>query len=352
MSHGITNDDSMMYVGSNGKPWHGLGVRVADGLTTEEAITQSGLGWPVIEVPLFAHVTSSTVNIDAADGEPLIENMVQHLPVKHKAIMRGDTRRILGVVGEDYSPVQNADAFKFFDQFVRDGLAMLETAGSLHKGRTIWILARIGERRIITGDDAVQHYLLLSTGHDGRRSVQVQPTTVRVVCANTLARSDAGARGVKSMIKLSHTSGVHQRLDDLQAALAPVLCDYDLACATMQAMAQQQASSAMLDAYLNSLFPDPAPKIVNGKLQEVSATRAKNVRNEIKALYEGELIGFDALGINSKGSVWTMYNAVTEYVDHQRGRSQDSRLESAWFGPGRDLKVRAYDLAAALSRSA
>jgi hypothetical protein len=42
-----------------------------------------------------------------------------------------------------------------------------------------------------------------------------------------------------------------------------------------------------------------------------------------------------------------MLNAVTELVDHERGRSDNTRLESAWFGTGAAIKNRALDLLAA-----
>jgi hypothetical protein len=42
-----------------------------------------------------------------------------------------------------------------------------------------------------------------------------------------------------------------------------------------------------------------------------------------------------------------MLNAVTEMVDHERGRQGSTRLESAWFGTGAALKNRAMELLAA-----
>ena len=40
-------------------------------------------------------------------------------------------------------------------------------------------------------------------------------------------------------------------------------------------------------------------------------------------------------------------NAVTELVDHERGRSDNTRIESAWFGTGAALKNRALELLSA-----
>jgi hypothetical protein len=61
-------------------------------------------------------------------------------------------------------------------------------------------------------------------------------------------------------------------------------------------------------------------------------------------LFNGGAIGSDLAGV--AGTRWAMLNAVTELVDHERGRSNNTRMESAWFGAGAALKARAADLLA------
>jgi hypothetical protein len=56
-------------------------------------------------------------------------------------------------------------------------------------------------------------------------------------------------------------------------------------------------------------------------------------------------IGSDIPGV--AGTRWAMLNAVTQLVDHERGRSDNTRLESAWFGTGAALKNRALELLSA-----
>ena len=46
----------------------------------------------------------------------------------------------------------------------------------------------------------------------------------------------------------------------------------------------------------------------------------------------------------SKDTAWGLLCAVTEFVDHEKqARSQDNRLDSAWFGQGAVIKQRALD---------
>jgi phage/plasmid-like protein (TIGR03299 family) len=64
----------------------------------------------------------------------------------------------------------------------------------------------------------------------------------------------------------------------------------------------------------------------------------------VQELYDGAGKGADLA--SASGTAWGLLNAVTEYVDHERrARSQEYRLDSAWFGQGAALKQRALDQA-------
>ena len=58
---------------------------------------------------------------------------------------------------------------------------------------------------------------------------------------------------------------------------------------------------------------------------------------------------FQGAGIGSgmdtaKGTLWGASNSVTEQIDHRRKtRTVDSRMDSAWFGQGSNIKIKAWD---------
>ena len=68
---------------------------------------------------------------------------------------------------------------------------------------------------------------------------------------------------------------------------------------------------------------------------------------QLHELYQGAGMGSELA--SSQNTAWGLVNAVTEYVDHhRRARSQDYRLDSAWFGQGAQLKSQALNQAPTL----
>jgi Domain of unknown function (DUF932) len=90
-----------------------------------------------------------------------------------------DTDEELGVVGERYRIVQNHEAFAFVDQLLGSAIHF-ETAGSLHGGRRVWVLATLPEH-VEVGGDAVRPYVLLMHSHDGSTAVVAATTPIRIV---------------------------------------------------------------------------------------------------------------------------------------------------------------------------
>ena len=151
MPAGITISDSMFSVRQT--PWHGLGAVLDQPPTTiAEAIERSGLSWRVEREPIA---------IDRGDAATVDDWWLPRCEgiLGWWANVRQDTREVLGIVGERYRIVQNIEAFQFVDQLI--GSAMhFETAGSLHGGRRVWVLAQLPDY-IEVGGDPVRPYVLL-----------------------------------------------------------------------------------------------------------------------------------------------------------------------------------------------
>ena len=254
------------------------------------------------------------------------------------AIVRGDTSAVLGVVGKNYKIFENAEAFKFFDDVIGDKLAVYETAGALHGGRIVWILAKLPKTvRAGSTDDISDSYVLLSTSHDGSKSVTMMPTLVRVVCNNTytLAVSEYSA---ESGIRMRHTKNMVNNLSLAKQRLEIVNKKIDDYQEAVNILAGKQISSKMLQSYAEAIFPDNP----NAKHN----TRTENMRENIYNNFEDKEIK------ETDGTWWKAVNAVTYYVDHQRSTKgqndsarQDNRMVSTLMTTGASKKRSAMDLA-------
>jgi phage/plasmid-like protein (TIGR03299 family) len=322
---------SMMYVGD--VPWHGLGTRLeAAPQTAEAAIIAAHLDWQVGLMPIFAGGKGRYYNIPGRQAVVRLDKW-------------GDEDcPIYGLVGPEYTPLQNRDAFSFFDPLVESGGLTYETAGSLGKGERVWVLAKVNGPKgpmMIKGKDMVDKYLLLSNGHDGRTAVQVRFTPVRVVCQNTLSWALAGNH---DMFKVYHDPRLHRRLDDAQESVKAVLGHYENIEKRFQEFAAFEMTKDRLNLYVGGVFPDPTRKKGQSERSfEEAKAKSLGFRNESARLFE-EGKGNSESGI--RGSLWAAYNGITELVDHHwTYKSPWQRMNSICFGEGERLKHRAFDQA-------
>jgi phage/plasmid-like protein (TIGR03299 family) len=301
MAHEI---ETMMYV--NETPWHGLGKKLNAPPTVEEAIRCAGLDWTV-----------ETARLQTADG--------QTAPAF--ATRRSSDGKILGVVGPDYHVVQNATAFRFFDSFVKNGEAELETAGSLRQGSRVWILAKINrEPSIIVrkADDVVAKYVLLSNSHDGTMAVRVGFTPIRVVCANTLAISHNSKES--KLVRIRHTAKAELSLDAVRDVMNLANEQFEATAVQYRRLAECDINSADLAKYVCRVFSPASEDSTDEDVLKKS--ESSRVLATVTKLFETGR-GNDMPGV--RGTMWAAYNAVTEYMAYERGNDRDVRLDRLWF---------------------
>jgi len=318
MAHEV---ESMMYVGDT--PWHGLGVAIPDGkkLSIEEAIVAAGLDWEVELRHIFT---------EDDEGSP-------HGILNHYVSCRKADNTVLGIVGKNYKPLQNRDAFRWFQPFLEGGEATIETAGSLKWGSRVWVLARIRRDPMIVGkEDKMRHYVLLSNSHDGSLAVRVGFTPIRVVCNNTLcfAHESKASR----LLRVKHTSRVRENLEEIRETINLAQREFAETVDQYRRLASRQINSTDLVRYVRVVFG-----LKDRKRTPVQEKQEKIIPSVVRLFENGR--GSRTAGTN----YWGAYNAVNEYLNYFRGKTRDNTLNSLWFGQGAHLNKTALEVAMRLA---
>jgi phage/plasmid-like protein (TIGR03299 family) len=300
-------------------PWHGIGARVDQDVSVEEMLEAAGLNWDVNLLPLEARLP---------DGGTV--------PVNDRfALVRSTDHRVLTVTGKSWKPLQNSDTLGFMREYVEAGGATLETAGSLRQGKIVWGLARLNHNFEVTRGDRVNGYLLITSPHEVGRAINVRTTTVRVVCANTMAL----AMGQSDLnYKQNHLTEF-----DVAAAKAKVGEAHEhLLIAEQRAKTLQQLKISVEDAVRKVIIPQIIPE----------AAKVENIMepgNQPKKLQELIHSINNAPGADRK-TAWGVLNGVTYWADHVAGRDQAARMHRAWVGDTSrnklDVEQALYELAA------
>ncbi len=309
MAHCVEN---MAFI--NTTPWHGLGQRLPENQPLDIWQKAAGMDWRIEE---------SAVLFRADPQKPFDV----HTHAESKVLYRSDTHMPLSVVSARYQTVQPAAILEFYRDLVSVGGFELETAGVLKDGKKLWALAKTGQETILKGGDRVKGYLLLATSCDGTLATTAQFTSVRVVCQNTLQMALGDRDGV---VRVPHSTQFDP--EAVKRSLGVAGTQWATFQDTIQALAERKVNRWDVMRYVTTVLGDP-----ERPLPEQPHERAMK---KVVDLFTREGRGADLASADK--TAWGLVNAVTEYVDHhRRARSQDSRLDSAWFGPGATLKARA-----------
>ncbi len=316
MAHAV---QSMAYVGE--APWHSLGNALPAKQSIEVWAREAGMDWTICESPV-------RFLTDQAGPLGTIQSYEDH-----KVLYRSDTKSPLSVVGRRYQVVQPKEVLEFYRDLSEVSGYELETAGVLKEGRKFWALARTGKETALKGNDVVKGYLLLATSCDGTLATTATPTTVRVVCNNTLS---IALNGAAHAIKVPHSTSFDAQAVKKQLGIA--VSQWDGFMYRMKTLAEckvksHEAMNYFLKVLCASDGQDPSGALTN-----------ERALKKVQELYDGHGRGAE-LGA-AKGTAWGLLCSITEFVDHERrARSQEYRLDSAWFGHGAQLKQRALDAA-------
>ena len=295
-----------------------LGTSIIGARDSATAMAMAGLGYNVVKK-----------EITTVDG--------LYIPDKF-ATLRDDTNDVLGIVGKQYTIVQNAEAFAFTDELV--GMGMLyETAGYFGKGEKLWLEGILPGEYKILGDDIAPYVVFMNT-HDGSGSVKVALTFTRVICSNTL---NLAIKSAKRCFSFVHKGSVSARIEEARQVLG-------LADTYMKALNTEMEKLAMV-----KISPIQFEKVVLPSLIKVDEDKMTprqidarmEQRAELRFRYQ-KAPDLQGLGFNGARLV----QAVADYVDHTEPARETKNWRENRFASqiqGNEMLDLARDIALAIA---
>lgn len=285
--------------------WHGMGVVLPDYPDRETAMALAGHDFKVVERPVQVVGNQSTRN---ADG--------------WKALLQSGTGNLLNITRDSYEVIQNETAYDVAELLFEQGF-QYETGITLDGGALCAITLKLDEPIQIGGDDSiVLPFGCLSWSHDGSGSLRVRSGTIRQVCANTVAASEAEGKRLKTDFTFRHTKNVHERINDAKAAIKGVRAGLDVYRQVAEELAALPVSPAQRDLFVSTIIGERSVQSTAAASTRV-LNNIETERAKVNSLFFGPTIP-EAHRLTGYG----LFLAGGEYFDHLRNfRSQDSYVK-------------------------
>ena len=257
--------------------WTNIGANITGATTVEEALKLSHLDYTVEKVPCFL-----------ADGTPIPGAF---------CTKKENSLETFGVVGKEFSIIQNIEGFDFINALVGEGLTFLK-AGENRK--MVWIIGQLPTVEIL-GDKVTPH-VIFQNSHGGNTTLKATIAPLRIICQNQF---NLTFRKADNKISLRHTSSIRERLHTAETVLAQNSIYLDEFKKKAEEMASAKVSKAKVDSFLDTIFEVRA---------DFNPTQIRNIeekRTRFLAAYQTED------NQNFIGTQWCLVNAYTDYVTHK-----------------------------------
>ena len=280
--------------------WEGLGEDVSGANSAYEVWKLAGLDYLVNTEAIYTSDGVKIPNMVATRRYDRVDNAV--IP-----------STVYGVVSNRYEPVQNYRGFDFIDTLFNHNGFQVETAGQFDNGKIVWVEAKL-PRRDMAGEK-IDPYLVFTNRHDGKGSVKIFLTPVRVICKNTLNYAIKKARG--RAFSVTHTSSANLKLEQAKRTME----NYYEYLDAMTNVIDRQKRVAIEDRHLDQMVATLFPMKDEATLREKE--RVMINRTELLNVYRNapDLDGYEKSGFR-------FVNAVSDWATHHTPARQTANYRN------------------------
>lgn len=256
--------------------WNKIGTDIREANSVKEALQISGMDYEVVKAPIYL-----------SNGKRIPDQF---------ATKKKGTDEVFGIVGKDYTIVQNEEAFSFVDGIVQEGLSFVKAGETSYMN---YIIASLPDQYIM--DDKFTPYIIFQNSFIGASTVKACICPLRIVCQNQFAME---FRKSQNKISLRHSTSVHNRLAEAQQTLQFVADYMNIFKKHAEEMATTKVSDKAFEDIVDQYFlVDPE-----------ASTRKVNTINDRRTIFLNAYNAED--NQNFKGTAWGLVNAFSDYITH------------------------------------
>ncbi|HCG71935.1 MAG TPA: hypothetical protein DE038_01375 [Nitrospina sp.] len=281
----------------NEKLWAGIGVEVNGSLSSREMLYKAKLDWEVSKIP-------------------------SQRPKSHA----------------------NQETLRFYKAYFDCGNAEIETVGSLDGARIIWTLARLNEDFMLPGGDELKGYILLASRHEDREKIEIHFLTLRSASNSMLKIASKARPTVKNSFRRSFKSTLpflsesslqfdEDMIERTSKTIEMGRTAISAHAKDAQLLAEKKVTEQIAENYMDEVFKQ------DSEVSEEAKQKA-NAQSALDAFRNAPGQNLES----AQMTAWGLLTAVT-YTADRLGKTPDSRLRQAWFGPNAKIKKRALELA-------
>jgi phage/plasmid-like protein (TIGR03299 family) len=316
MAHNITDTDGAVF--HKEAAWHGLGVVINEEMSPTDAMNIAGLNWDVFKV--------GPVSAGCAESD------------EYNAIVRDDTNTILSIQSPDYKIIQNSEVFEM--AYNLGDKIQVESALSMNGGRRLVVLCRTGTMHGAGGRDPIEKYMALINSHDGTLAMSALPTSVRIVCQNTL--SMAMAAGMKKSFRIVHTGDMKKKQDAMADALKFYAKTGQLFEEKVDTLVRKELTKSDIQKFWMDVWGMIEEPIVTNPQSE--SEYANYLKATTTIAKWAEVFDTERQQLSTTANLWLAANAVTNEVQHRipaRGKKPtfESSAYSNLMGKNQDTTI-------------
>ncbi len=258
--------------------------------TLDEALASAGLNYTGIKTPIF--LPDGTEVAVTKDTDP---------------------QAVLGVVGNQYHPISNAEAFDVAGAIVDNGYARYEVGGAALKAKNVEdgaksFLVLRGDDFNIEGD-VFNSFVLFRNSFDGSSGVQYQIICQRLVCLNGMVRY-LGKKAAQFSIKIQHSKSAPQRIRETREVMENYLQQIEEMKREAQLFINTPMSRAEFEREILPQVLKERKLVENDKERTKGFERVERTISQIISAYDADDVQ------NFNGTAYKVLLALSDWETH------------------------------------